>query len=84
MKRNKNIVLSGSVSPALSGVAVTIERRIGSGNWKKLGTATTDAAGKWQLTVKSGSKKTTLSYRVKTSDARLGKVTSVTKKLAVK
>lgn len=84
VKRNKNIKLSGSVSPALSGVAVTIERRIGSGNWKKLGTATTDAAGKWQLMVKSGSKKTTLSYRVKTSDARLGKVTSATKKLAVK
>jgi hypothetical protein len=47
-------------------------------------TATTDAAGKWQLTVKSGTKKATVSYRVKTSDARLGKVTSVTKKLAVK
>ena len=83
-KRNKSIKLSGSVTPHLSGVVVTIERRIGSGNWKKLGTVTTNRAGQWQLTAKSGSKKTTLSYRVKTSDARLGKVTSATTKLAVK
>jgi hypothetical protein len=84
IKRNKNINLSGSVTPHLSGVVVTIERRIGSGSWKKLGTVTTNKAGQWQLTAKSGSKKTTLSYRVKTSDARLGKITSATKKLSVK
>lgn len=83
-KRNKSFKLSGSVTPQLSGVVVTIERRIGSGKWKKLGTVKTNRAGQWQLTAKSGSKKTTLSYRVKTSDARLGKVTSATTKLAVK
>lgn len=83
-KRNKNIKLSGSVTPKLSGVVVTIERRIGSGKWNKAGTATTDATGKWQLAVKTGSKKATISYRVKTSDARLGKVFSTTKKLSIK
>ena len=83
-KRNKSFKLSGSVTPQLSGVTVTIERRIGSGSWKKLGTVRTNKAGQWQLTAKSGSKKTTLSYRVKTTDRRLGKVTSATVKLSVK
>ena len=80
----RRVKLSGSVSPQLSGVVVTIERRIGSGKWKKLGTARTGSTGKWKLVTRSYSKKATVSYRVKTSDARLGKVTSSTKKLSVK
>ncbi len=83
-KRNKEISLSGSVSPQLPNVTVTIERRIGSGKWTKAGTVKTDAAGKWKLAVKPGSKKATVSYRVKTSDARLGEVASTTKKVSVK
>lgn len=84
IKRNKTVSLSGSVAPRLPGVVVTLESRIGLGRWHKTGTATTDASGAWTLETKSGSKKATISYRVKTSDARLGKVTSSTKKLKVK
>ena len=82
--RNKTVSLSGSVSPGLPGVVVTIESRVGSGKWRKSDTATTDAVGNWSLNTKSGTKKTTISYRVKTSDARLGKIVSSVKKLKVK
>ena len=82
--RNNTVSLSGSVSPGLPDVVVTIESRIGSGKWRKTGTATTDAAGNWALAVKSSTKKATVSYRVKTSDVRLGKIVSSTKKLKVK
>jgi SpoIID/LytB domain protein len=84
LKRNKTVSLSGSVAPGLPGVVVIIESRIGSGKWRKSGSATTDASGAWTLETKSGSKKATISYRVKTSDTRLGKITSSTKKLKVK
>lgn len=83
-KRNANISLSGSVSPQLADVTVTIERRIGSGKWTKAGTVTTDVAGKWNLAIRSSTKKTTLSFRIKTSDPRLGTVVSTPKKVSVK
>lgn len=82
--RSGVITVTGSVSPGFEGVAVIVERRVGSGSWKKIGTASTDAAGNWSLQSPAGSKKTMISFRAKTTDVRVGNITSVTKRTKVK
>jgi hypothetical protein len=82
--RNTSATISGAVTPGYEGVKVSIERRIGSGAWKKAGTTITDAAGNWTFSNSVGSKRATISYRAKTSDSRLGNITSVTKRLSIK
>ena len=83
-KRNSTVTISGSITPSYVGVAVVVQRKIGNGSWKKIGTVTTDDAGNWSIVHNAGSKKVTISYRAKSSDARLGVITSKTKKTQVK
>lgn len=82
-KRNASVTVSGSVSPGYSDVAVIVERKLGNGKWKRIGTVATDAAGNWAIT-HVNSKKQTVAYRAKTSDSRLGVLVSKTKKTKVK
>ena len=83
-KRNASVTVSGSVAPGYADVAVIVERKLGNGKWKQIGTVTTDAAGNWAITHNATSKKLTVSYRAKTSDSRLGVLVSKTKKTRVK
>lgn len=83
-KRNASMTVSGSVIPGYENVAVIVERKLGNGKWKRIGTVTTDASGDWALTHNASSKKLTVSYRAKTSDSRLGVLVSSTKKTKVK
>jgi SpoIID/LytB domain protein len=83
-KRNATVTVSGSVSPGYENVAVIVERKLGNGKWKRIGTVATDASGNWALTHNASSKKLTVSYRAKTSDSRLGVLVSSIKKTKVK
>ena len=83
-KRKSTVTLSGSINPGYANVAVIVERKFGNGSWKRIGTVTTDAAGNWSIPHMVGSKKLTVSYRVKTTDSRVGKLVSKTKKTKIK
>lgn len=83
-KRNSSFTVSGSVSPGYEGVTVVLQRKIGNGKWKTVERLRTDANGNWSSTRYTGSKKSTVSYRVKTNDPRIGKFTSKVKKTKVK
>jgi len=83
-KRNASVIISGSVSPGYADVAVIVERKIGTGKWKRIGTVATDASGNWAITHNASSKKVTVSYRAKTSDSRLGVLVSKTNKTKIK
>ena len=83
VKRGASVTVTGSVNPGFVNAAVTVERKTGNGAWKKIGTVATDGAGNWAITHKAGSKKAIVSYRAKTSDARLGVLVSKTKKTNV-
>ena len=83
-KRNASMTVTGSVSPGYENVAVIVERKLGNGKWKKIGTVATDDSGNWALIHNASSKKLTVSYRAKTSDSRLGVLVSSTKKTKVK
>lgn len=76
--RNSQIALRGTVTPSQSGVPVQVQRKIGSGAWKTVGTASTDGAGNWAFTVNSGAAKSTSRFRVVISDGRVGSITSKT------
>jgi hypothetical protein len=78
------VIVSGSVSPGYADVAVIVERKIGTGKWKRIGTVATDASGNWAITHNASSKKVTVSYRAKTSDSRLGVLVSKTNKTKIK
>ena len=82
--RNASVTISGSVTPGYENVAVIVERKLGNGSWKQIGTVATDAVGNWAITHNTSSKKLTVSYRAKTSDSRLGVLVSKTKKTKVK
>jgi SpoIID/LytB domain protein len=82
--RNSNVTVSGSVSPGYANVAVVVERKLGNGNWKRIGTVTTDTSGNWAITHNVSSKRQTVSYRAKTSDSRLGALVTKVKKTKVK
>jgi SpoIID/LytB domain protein len=83
-KRKTSVTVSGSVSPGIANVAVVVERKFGNGKWKRIGTVNTDTAGNWAIEQNVGSKKLTVSYRAKTNDPRIGKLTSKVKKTKVK
>ena len=75
-KRKSTFIVSGAVSPGYADVAVTVERKVGNGSWKKIAKVKTDATGKWAVKRAAGSSKLTVSYRAKTTDSRLGILTS--------
>jgi SpoIID/LytB domain protein len=83
-KRNASFKVSGSVTPRYEGVTVVLQRKVGNGSWKTVARVKTDSDGKWSSVRNVGSKKLNVSYRVKTSDTRLGKLTSKVKKTKVK
>lgn len=78
-KLNSKFKVSGKVSPSYAGAAVTLERKVGAGSWKKIASVKTDATGKWAVTRFTGANKLTVSYRAKTKDPRLGVLVSNTK-----
>jgi len=78
-KRKSTFTVSGGVSPAFAGVAVIVERKIANGTWKQVAKVTTDSSGKWVASRSAGTNKLAVSYRAKTSDARLGVLISNTK-----
>jgi SpoIID/LytB domain protein len=83
-KRNSTFTVSGNVKPGYEGVTVVLQRKVGNGSWKTVARLKTDAAGNWSSIRTNGSKKTTISYRAKTNDPRIGKLTSKVKKTKVK
>jgi SpoIID/LytB domain protein len=83
-KRNSTFTVSGIVKPGYEGVTVVLQSKVGNGSWKTVDRIKTDSAGKWSSARSTGSKKFTVSYRVKTTDPRLGKLTSKVKKTNVK
>jgi 5-hydroxyisourate hydrolase-like protein (transthyretin family) len=83
-KRNSTFTVSGNVKPGYEGVTVVLQRKVGNGSWKTVASLKTDAAGNWSSIRTNGSKKTTISYRAKTNDPRIGKLTSKVKKTKVK
>jgi len=82
--RKSSFTVSGGVSPEIKGVTVTLQRKIGSGSWQSVSRLKTNADGKWSSTRYTGSKNTTVSYRVKTTDPRVGRITSKTKKTGIR
>ena len=82
-KRNASVTVTGAVTPGFANAVVVVERKLGNGPWKRVGKVTTDGAGNWAIAHKVGSKKLTVSYRAKSSDPRLGAVTSKTRKTVV-
>jgi len=78
-KRKSTFNISGSVSPGFAGVSVILERKIANGAWKKVAKVKTDETGNWVISRSAGTNKLAVSYRAKTSDARLGVLTSKTK-----
>ena len=78
VNRNSTISIRGAVSPGLSGIQVTIQRRIGSGSWRNVGTVSTNSSGAWSATLPAGANKTSNQFRVTTSDGRIGQSTSKT------
>ena len=84
VKRKSTFTVSGSVNPGYAGVTVIVERKVGNGPWVRISKVKTDSAGKWSLTRSTGSRKLTVSYRAKTSDARLGVLVSKSKTTTVK
>jgi SpoIID/LytB domain protein len=83
-KRNSSFIVSGKVSPEHKGVKVILQRKIGNGPWRTVARLETDAEGKWSSRRYTGSTKSTVSYRVKTTDSRIGKLTSKVKATKVK
>jgi SpoIID/LytB domain protein len=83
-KRNSTFTVSGIVKPGYEGVTVVLQSKVGNGSWKTVDRIKTDSAGKWSSARSTGSKKFTVSYRVKTTDPRLGKLTSKVIKTNVK
>ncbi len=84
LKRNAKAVITGSVSPGLAGVKVSVERQVGAGKWQRVRIVRTNSSGVWTFTNSVGSKRTTISYRAKTSDSRLGTISSTTKRVSIK
>ncbi len=82
--RNTQVVLRGKVTPGISGAPVQVQRKIGSGAWKTVGTATTDGAGNWSFSISAGATKATSRFRVVISDGRVGSITSKTLATAVR
>ena len=83
-KRNSTITITGSVKPSYANVILIVERKIGNGSWKKIRAVKTGSNGKWSLVRKVGSSKLTVSYRVKTQDARIGTLVSKAKTVKIK
>lgn len=83
-KRNGSFIVSGKVYPAFPAVTVILQRKIGNGSWQTVARLKTNAEGKWSSPRYTGSKKSTIAYRVKTTDARIGELTSKSKKTKVK
>jgi 5-hydroxyisourate hydrolase-like protein (transthyretin family) len=65
-------------------MTVVLQRKVGNGSWKSIAQLKTDANGKWSSKRYAGSKKSTVSYRVKIDDSRVGKLTSKVQKTAIK
>jgi len=78
-KKNSKFKVSGNISPSYAGVAVIVERKVGTGPWKKIANVKTDASGKWAVSRSTGANKLIVSYRAKTKDPRLGNLISNTK-----
>ena len=76
--RNTQVVLRGTVTPGVSGAPVQVQRKVGSGAWKTVGTVTTDGSGNWSFAINAGSTKTTNRFRVIVADGRVGSITSKT------
>jgi SpoIID/LytB domain protein len=78
VNRNTQVVLRGKVTPGVSGAPVQVQRKIGSGAWKTVGTVATDGSGNWSFAISAGSTKTTSRFRVIVADGRVGSITSKT------
>lgn len=83
-KLNSSFTVIGTVNPAYKDVTVVLQRKIGIGPWKTVARLKTDANGKWSSTRYTGAKKSTVWYRVKIDDSRVGKLTSVVQKTVIK
>ena len=82
--RGGTISVGGSVKAAVEGIPVLVQMKVGGGAWKSVATVTTDGAGNWGFSTAASAKKNTTQFRVKTTDGRVGKLTSKTIRVAVK
>ena len=70
--------LSGSVTPATLGVKIVIERK-SLGRWRQIATTTTDASGMWSTDISVGNKPGKLVLRARTTNKKIGAVSSKTR-----
>jgi hypothetical protein len=82
-KGTRKYLLSGVVTPALKGQAVTVQLRKPNGAWSTLATVRTDAAGRWSYT-KTFPKKKAYTVRAVSGDTSVGDPGSATRTIAVK
>lgn len=82
--RNAPISLNGTTAPARADLVVTIERKVGTASWKKVGAVKTDEYGGWAFVSATTNKKVTTQFRAKLSDKTAGKATSKVVKVKVK
>lgn len=82
--RGGTISVGGSVKAAVEGIPILVQMKVGGGAWKSVATITTDSAGNWGFSTAASAKKNTTQFRVKTTDGRVGKLTSKTIRVAVK
>lgn len=67
--------VTGQVIPAVAGVEVRVERIV-RGRWRRVATATTDASGVWSAAVAIPRVRATYKFRARTTDPRIGAVSS--------
>jgi 5-hydroxyisourate hydrolase-like protein (transthyretin family) len=75
-KVSSTVALNGSTIPARAGLTVIIERKVGTGIWKRVATTTTDDSGSWSLQGRTTSYAVTTRFRARLSDAKIGQATS--------
>ena len=84
VSRGAGISVGGSVKAAAEGIPVIVQMKVGGGAWKTVATVATDGAGNWGFSTTASAKKNTTQFRVKTTDGRVGKLTSKTIRVSVR
>jgi SpoIID/LytB domain protein len=83
-KRNSSFTVFGTVTPAYANLTVAFQRKVDNGPWETVARLKTGTDGKWSSTRYTGSKNSTVWYRIKTEDSRVGKLTSKVVKTTIK
>lgn len=75
-------LLRGTVTPRVAGAVILIERKY-LGRWRKVSQTTTDRSGNWSAEIAVGTKRGSHVYRARTTNKKVGSVSSATKRVAI-